>query len=76
MVVVLLLPIVPRIKTIWDLNHQMEQLENQKTELQSVNRDLEEELEQASSMATVEKIAREQLGMVKPGETRIIEVRP
>ncbi|MGS0763217.1 FtsB family cell division protein [Syntrophomonas curvata] len=76
MAVVLILPIAPRIKTIWDLNHRLEQLENQKAELQSVNRDLEQELQQAGSMATVEKIAREQLGMVKPGETRIIEVLP
>lgn len=76
LVVVLLLPIAPRIKTIWDLSLHLKQLENQKAELQSVNRDLERELQQAGSMATVEKIAREQLGMVKPGETRIIEVRP
>lgn len=76
LVVVLLLPIAPRVKSIWDLSHRLAQLENQKAELQSTNQELKQELRQASSMATVEKIAREQLGMVKPGETRIIEVLP
>lgn len=75
-VVVLILPIAPKIKTIWDLHHRLERLESQKAGLQAVNRDLQQELRQAGSMDTVEKIAREQLDMIKKGETHIIEVLP
>lgn len=76
LVVFLMLPVAPRVKMLWDLNQQIEQLENQKAELQKTRQELEQELKQANSPATVEKIAREQLGMVKKGETRVIEVLP
>jgi len=64
------------VKNIWDLHKQIESLEKQKAELIATQEELKQELQQASSMATVEKIAREQLGMVKPGESRIIEYLP
>jgi len=51
-------------------------LENQKAELEKNRQELETELKQANSPAMVEKIAREQLGMVKKGETRVVEVLP
>lgn len=76
LVFVLLLPVAPRVKSIWDLNHRIKELEVQKSELQSINHDLEQELRAASSLTTVEKIAREELGLVKPGESRIVEVLP
>lgn len=76
LVIFLLLPVVPRVKIIWDLNQRIEQLENQKAELEANKEKLERELKQANSPAKMEKIAREQLGMVKKGETRVVEVLP
>lgn len=76
LVIFLLLPVVPRVKIIWDFNQRIEQLENQKAEMEKTRQDLELELKQADSPATMEKIAREQLGMVKKGETRVLEVLP
>lgn len=76
LVVFLMLPVAPRVKMLWDLNQQIEKLENQKAELEKTQQELELELKQANSPAMVEKIAREQLGMVKKGETRVIEVLP
>lgn len=76
LVVFLMLPVAPRVKMLWDLNQQIEKLENQKAELEKTQQGLELELKQANSPAMVEKIAREQLGMVKKGETRVVEVLP
>ncbi len=76
LVVFLMLPIAPRVKMLWDLNQRIERLENQKAELEKNRQELETELKQANSPAMVEKIAREQLGMVKKGETRVVEVLP
>ena len=75
-VVLLILPVAPRLKILWELNQRIECLEGQKNQLQEANRELEQEFNQASSPAVVEKIAREQLGMVKEGESRIVEVLP
>jgi len=44
--------------------------------LETNQQKLELELKQANSPATLERIAREQLGMVKKGETRVVEVLP
>lgn len=76
LVVFLMLPIAPRVKMLWDLNQRIEQLETQKIKLEQTKQELEQELKQANSPAMVEKIAREQLGMVKKGETRVVEVLP
>lgn len=76
LVMFLLVPVAPRVKIIWDLNQRIEQLENQKAELETNQQKLELELKQANSPATLERIAREQLGMVKKGETRVVEVLP
>jgi len=76
LVVFLMLPVAPRVKMLWDLNQRIERLENQKDQLEQHRNELEQELKQANSPAMVEKIAREQLGMVKKGETRVVEVLP
>ena len=76
LVVFLMLPVAPRVKMVWDLNQRIERLENQKAQLEQHRNELEQELKQANSPAMVEKIAREQLGMVKKGETRVVEVLP
>ncbi|MGI5911259.1 MAG: FtsB family cell division protein [Syntrophomonadaceae bacterium] len=72
----LLAPIVPQLRSIWELHRQMEKLQEQKAELESIQQELQQELKEASSLATVERIAREQLGMVKEGESRIVKIIP
>jgi cell division protein FtsB len=44
--------------------------------LRDANSDLEQELERLKSPDYLERLAREQLGMVKPGETAYVVVRP
>lgn len=76
LVVFLMLPVAPRVKILWDLNQRIGRLENQKAELEKTRQELEHELKKANSLNMIEKIAREQLGMVKKGETRVVEVLP
>lgn len=62
------LTVVPKIKTIWELSERRDQLEQQKAILAKQNKKLEQELKRLDSHIAVEKLAREQLGMVKNGE--------
>lgn len=66
--------IVPRAKTVWDLTQQKQELKQQRTKLQQVNLSLKKQSDRLNSLAAVERIAREQLGMVKQGEKVIVEV--
>ncbi len=72
----LLLTIVPRAKTVYDLNKQKANLEQQKDELTQQNAQLIETMKNVNSPENIEKIAREQLGLVKKGETVIIPMLP
>lgn len=51
-------------------------VEQQVKDLQKKNADLREQLKLVQSDAYVEQVAREKLGLVKPGESRIIPVKP
>jgi len=72
----LLLTIVPRARTVYDLNKQKISLEQQKEELVQQNGHLQETMNEVDSPENMEKIAREQLGLVKEGETVIIPILP
>ncbi|HOB12552.1 MAG TPA: septum formation initiator family protein [Syntrophomonadaceae bacterium] len=71
---VLLFTLVPRIKTIVELSERKQALLEQKAELEKEQQALQLELEQADSPENIERIAREQLGMVRPGEQPLIPV--
>jgi len=71
---VLLVTLVPRVKTIIELSARKQALLEQKAELEKEQQALMLEFEQASSPENIEHIAREQLGMVKPGEQPLIPV--
>lgn len=71
---VLLFTIIPRAKTIWELSAQKKELEKEKTHLVQINQQRQEELEKVDSPESMERIAREQLGMVKNGERIIMKV--
>ncbi|MEN6327351.1 MAG: septum formation initiator family protein [Syntrophomonas sp.] len=62
------LTVVPKVKTIWELSERRDQLEQQKALMAQENKKLEQELKSLDSRVAVEKLAREQLGMVKNGE--------
>jgi len=70
----LVISIFPRIKDIYELAERKKQLELRQAELQKINNKLQQELERVTSPAGVEKIAREQLGMVKDGEILVLPV--
>ena len=62
------LTVVPKVKTIWELSERRDRLEQQKAIMVRENEKLEQELKSLDSRVAVEKLAREQLGMVKNGE--------
>lgn len=68
--------IIPRVKTVWELSQQKKELIQQKTELKEINERLKKKSQQLDSPEAIEKIAREQLGMIKKGEKVIIKVEP
>lgn len=68
--------IVPRVKTVWELSAQRNQLQQQKAVLEKVNKELSLKAQKANTPENIEKIAREQLGMVKKGEKALIQVVP
>lgn len=72
----LVITIVPRVKNILELSERKAELEQQKLILIEKNEALTKELKEAESLENVERIAREQLGMVKNGEKIIMPMIP
>ncbi|NLJ71805.1 MAG: hypothetical protein GX333_02180 [Syntrophomonadaceae bacterium] len=72
----LIITIMPRVKTIMELSSRKQGLEEQKVILVEKHELLTIQLEEANSMENIERIAREQLGMVKEGEQMLIPVIP
>ncbi len=72
--VMLLVALVPRITNIVDLSQRKAILEQEKGRLMEINKKLSHEVKAAESPETVERIAREQLGMVKKGERPVTPV--
>ncbi len=54
------------------LQGEIREIESQLEELRAKNEELKEQLKQAQSDAYIEQVAREKLGLVKPGESRIV----
>ncbi len=70
----LMVTIIPRTKIVYELSQRKTELEEQKLLLMEKNNLLTKEFEQAKSLENIERIAREQLGMVKSGEQIIMPV--
>ncbi|CCO08633.1 FtsB family cell division protein [Desulforamulus hydrothermalis] len=62
-------------KKLHDMQNSMELLQNQVQELKTRNAALREEIKLIKSDSYVEQVAREQLGLVKPGETLVVQVQ-
>lgn len=67
--------LAPRLFTIWKLSQQKAGLEQKKMEASRINQELILQKDKLDNPAELERIAREQLGMVKRGEKILIEVR-
>lgn len=61
-----------RFDSLNTMQRDLQAIQTEVEELRAVNRDLSKELELLRSDAYVEQVAREKLGLVKPGETRIV----
>lgn len=72
---IMLIMISPKLKTIHRMDGERNRLEQEKIALEKKNQELKDKLSEMDSTAMVEKIAREQLGMVKKGEKFIIPLQ-
>lgn len=59
-----------------NMRNDVSNIQQQMQELQQKNASLREELRMVQSDAYIEKTAREKIGLIKPGETRVIPVEP
>jgi cell division protein FtsB len=58
-----------------ELSAQKRELKNEKAQLQEINRQYQDKLRDLKAPETIEKLARERLGMVKNGEKVIIDLQ-
>ncbi len=63
-----------RFNTLYAMQQDVREMQEQVERLSRRNAQLQEELEKAKSDAYVEEVAREKLGLVKSGEKRIMPV--
>lgn len=61
---------------LYAMQGELRQVQKQMAELQVKNAQLRDQLRLVQSDAYIEQMAREKLGLVKPGESRIITVEP
>lgn len=61
---------------MYNVQGELNNIKTQMQELQAKNAELRRQVEQLSSDAYIEREAREKLGLVKPGEKIILEVKP
>jgi len=73
---VLLFTIIPRAAAIYELSIRKQELFREKKQLAQINEEYRQTLTEIESPLGIERIAREQLGMVKKGERTIIRVIP
>ncbi len=71
---ILLITIVPRTMDIWELSAKKKALEQEKARLEQVNKVKKQQLAELNTPEAIERIAREQLGMVKNGERVVVKV--
>lgn len=74
--VVLALMFGPPLKNIWDMKQEIKALKMQKAALLKRNAELIELQKSLKTDEAIEKLAREELGMIKPDEKVIVKVIP
>lgn len=73
-VVICILCFSPQAVTMWKTNQAIKALETQKSQLLLEKEHNKDSVRNLRSNETVEKMAREELGMIKPGEKVLVEV--
>ncbi|OAT80683.1 FtsB family cell division protein [Desulfotomaculum copahuensis] len=76
MAVYLVFSFVSQFNRLFAMQRDLQQMQQQVNQLQQKNNDLRQQLSLVQSNAYIEQVARERLGLVKPGETRIVPVQP
>lgn len=70
--VYLLTNIIQMHATIWQMDKKIEETREEKQEMLAHQEELEQRIKKTENGEYIEKLAREQLGLVKPGEKLII----
>ncbi|MEA4892061.1 MAG: septum formation initiator family protein [Peptococcaceae bacterium] len=79
MAAVLLLLAMPMIRTgisYFQLRHRLEEVRQTNQELLAVQGELQKQIENLENPAVIERLAREELGLVRPGESVVIPSIP
>lgn len=58
---------------MFSINRQIEQVEQEEQGVLEKNQILKDEVKMSKSDSYIEKLARERLGLIKPGETPVID---
>ncbi|NSW84152.1 MAG: septum formation initiator family protein [Syntrophothermus sp.] len=66
----------PQLKMLWDMKGEIQALQEQKSELLKKKAELTRLERDLQTNEAIERMAREQLGMVKPGEKVMVKVVP
>jgi len=67
---------LPQYQNIQNLKGRIAGLEERKQTLESQNQELQDQINWLGTEAAVERLAREELGLIKPGEQVLIKVQP
>ncbi len=65
-----------QLSKLWAMQSSIEEMEDQVVEMQGENAHLWERLEVLESEGYVEETARDRLGLIKPGEKKVVPVEP
>lgn len=68
--------LVTRFDQLYAMQRDLDDMQKEIVEMRDENQGLQKQLERLQSDAYVEQVAREKLGLVKPGEARIVPVQP
>jgi cell division protein FtsB len=58
---------------MYSINRQIEQVEQEEQGVLEKNQKLKDEVKMSKTDSYIEKLARERLGLLKPGETPVID---
>jgi cell division protein FtsL len=65
----------PQYQEIQEMNNRVADLEWKKLQMKATNQDLQDEITWLGTDAAIERLAREELGLVKPGERVLIDLQ-
>jgi len=65
---------LPSLKNMWVLHQEINDLKRQESKIKRENQELQVQAKRLNTEREVERIAREQLGLIKPGEHLLVPV--